>query len=291
MPVTMVQVGDAELCVDTYGAPGRPGRPADGRRHLLDGLVGARVLRAHRLRRPVRDPLRQPGHRRVHDLPGRGAVVHRGRPVERPAAHPRRPRHRARAPRRRLHGWRHRAGHRRAAPRAGAQPDPDRDDARPSTAPTRHRCRRPSRASPRPSSRTTTSTGTTPTPSWTRWSRCTGCTPVRSASTRNGSGRSRAQSWTAPATSGQRHQPLARDRRRRRRAAHDGRGAGADSRAARHRRPDLPAAPTDARWRQRSRARGWCRWRGWATRCRRRALWDVVVPAIVEHTGGASAAS
>ena len=84
-----------------------------------------------------------------------------------------------------------------------------------------------------------------------------------------------------PDVRGERHQPLDRGRRRRGRPAHDGRDRRPHAGPARHRRPVLPAAARPgARRRDPRRPAGALE--GMGHEVPPRALWDVVVPAIVD---------
>ena len=178
--------------------------PADGGCHLVDGLVGAGVLRAPRRGTTLRDPLRQPGHRAVVQLAGRRTGVLRRRPLGGPAPHPRRAGHPQRPSGRRLHGWRDRAGHRCPASGPRPQPDAHRDHGslRPRFHPAATASRGPFGGDLRAGRLPTTSTGTTRRRASRRWSTFSVCTPVRGGSTRTTYARWRASSWAAPATFG-----------------------------------------------------------------------------------------
>ena len=287
MPESMVPVGDAELCVDTFGRESDPAVLLIERRHLLDGLVGAGVLRADRGRRPVRDPLRPPRHRPVHDQSPVGEPSYTGADL---SADPLRILDALGIASAHLVGVSMGGGIAQdiavAASRPGAQPDPDRDHASAFD-----------RADPTPlpppeprimatfEQDETTSTGTTATPWWTRWSRCT-----RSYAGSLGVDEDRVRAISQPVVErthdvrasvtnhwivvgGGEGDP-----------AHDGRGARSRRWCCTARTTRCSRWPTARRSLPRSAARGSSRSRAWATRCRRSALWDVVVPAIVEHT-------
>ena len=70
-------INGAELLIDTFGDPADPAVLLIMGGGRLHGPLGARLLRAARRRRPVRDPLRPPRHGRLDALAARRAGLHR----------------------------------------------------------------------------------------------------------------------------------------------------------------------------------------------------------------------